>query len=202
MKALLSVLIIVILLIFGYNKYADYQRFSLENYQYQAISAPEGADRETAMLYYQKVAALDGYVITQWSTNEIDVRNPEEDDQETLAARASYDKLLGEVKFLENELNTSRLTTLESEKSFLKSQKRTRIKELFTTTSNNELRIGSRGALVFELQKLLNANGSNIPEDGNFQAVTFEALKEFQERNNLFPDGKLDMLTLDYLLEK
>lgn len=154
------------------------------------------------MLYHQKVSQLDGHIITQWSANGIDVRNPEDDDAQTLAARATYDKLLGEVKFLENKLqNPDEDATAENQR-LQKKKRHDRIKELFTTTSNNDLRIGSRGALVYELQKLLNKNGGSIPEDGNFQNVTFDALKSFEESNKLFPDGKLDMLTLEYLLEK
>lgn len=159
------------------------------------------SNAETLLHYHQKVADLDGHVITQWSANSIDVRNPEEDDAATLAARNTYDKLLGEVRFLEQKLQESPPEAVTKPPSKTSDTRYRRIKELFASTPNNTLRIGSRGALVYELQKLLNAKGSAIPEDGNFQLVTFQALRDFEASKSLYPDGKLDMLTLEYLLE-
>ena len=106
MKAILITILVVIVLIFGINKLLDQQRFTLENYQYQSIDEASIAVKDPLlkMRYYQKVAQLDGHVITQWSTEKIDVRHPENDDQTTLAARARYDELLGEVTYLEKQL--------------------------------------------------------------------------------------------------
>lgn len=202
MKAVLITILVVIILIFSYNKYSDYERFSLENYEYNTVDTSEKMDKATVMLYHQKVAQLNGFIITTWSANSIDVRNPDDDDEQTLAARAQYDKILGEVTYLESKLQKTADDDNASAVKLKKKERHDRIKELFTSTPNNALRIGSSGALVFELQKLLNLNGSNIPQDGNFQRVTFESLKSFEEANTLFPDGKLDMLTLEYLLEK
>ena len=168
MKVLLIAIIVIILAIFGYNTYADYQRFSLENYKYEAVAIADvkDADQTKLMLYHNKIAQLNGHVITQWSANHIDVRNPEDDDQATLAARATYDRLLGEVTYIEQQLKAA--TPAVDPEVQVKQQKHDRMKELFTTTPNNDLRIGSKGALVYELQKLLNTKGTTIPVDGNF----------------------------------
>ena len=42
--------------------------------------------------------------------------------------------------------------------------------------------------------------GFAIPSDGIFKEITENALKNFQEKNKLFPNGKIDLITLDYLL--
>lgn len=56
-------------------------------------------------------------------------------------------------------------------------------------TSTNNLQKGSNGNDVLELQKLLNQNGYNLEEDGNFGAKTLAAVKDYQQKNNLTVDG-------------
>ena len=56
-------------------------------------------------------------------------------------------------------------------------------------TSTNNLRQGSQGSDVTELQKLLNQNGYNLAEDGIFGNNTLAAVKDYQQKNNLAVDG-------------
>ena len=64
----------------------------------------------------------------------------------------------------------------------------------------NTLFYGEKSAFVYELQKLLTKKGFDIPVDGVYQNITSDALKSFEEKNNLFPDGKVDLMTLKALL--
>lgn len=48
---------------------------------------------------------------------------------------------------------------------------------------------GSQGSDVTDLQKLLNQNGYSLAEDGIFGAKTQEAVKDYQQKNNLSVDG-------------
>ncbi|MEJ6792525.1 MAG: peptidoglycan-binding domain-containing protein [Lacinutrix sp.] len=54
---------------------------------------------------------------------------------------------------------------------------------------------------MFELQKLLVKKGYSIPVDGVYESITSEALKSFEKKNNLYPDGKIDIMTLKALLD-
>ena len=56
-------------------------------------------------------------------------------------------------------------------------------------TSTNNLRQGSKGDDVLELQKLLNQNGYSLAEDGSFGPATLQAVKDYQQKNGLAVDG-------------
>lgn len=56
-------------------------------------------------------------------------------------------------------------------------------------TTRNQVSYGSQGSDVTEIQKLLNHNGYNLKADGIFGAKTQEAVKNYQQQNNLAVDG-------------
>lgn len=55
--------------------------------------------------------------------------------------------------------------------------------------TNNQIKYGSQGSDVKELQKLLNQNGYSLDEDGVFGSKTQSAVKDYQTKNNLTVDG-------------
>lgn len=56
-------------------------------------------------------------------------------------------------------------------------------------TTRNQISYGSQGSDVTELQKLLNQNGYTLDEDGIFGTKTQDAVKDYQQKNNLDVDG-------------
>lgn len=58
---------------------------------------------------------------------------------------------------------------------------------------------GSSGSVVRVLQQLLNFKGFSVTVDGEFSTTTEEAVKQFQQRNNLAVDGIVDAKTWYHL---
>ena len=219
MKQILIVILVVILLIFGYNQYSDYKRFHSPGVDYVSDKKIDlnYHDKNFLLNYYQAIEDLNSYVRTQWVTQDVDVRNPEDDDKDTQNAVLGYNKKLGTVKFYEDKLIESAILKKQGisnkeivffeqnglhakdYKQFLKR------KFLIDTYKSNpekySLKVGDYSSFIFELQKKLVEKGHEIPIDGLFRDITFNAVRAFEEKNGLFPDGKVDLLTLEYLVQ-
>ena len=204
MKQIIIFLLILILVAIGYGQYGKYKRFSLTEYEYKV---PENLDVDSSdkgllLDYYEAVETVNGHVITQWSSDGIDVRNPADDDEEELAAVSEYRKKLANVKFYETQLLNPSEAEKPKEALSEREQKNQMAKGMFyANPTANTLRIGERSALVYEIQRLINEKGDSIKQDGLFNVETFKALKAFEVKNKLYPDGKLDAITLEYLLK-
>jgi murein L,D-transpeptidase YcbB/YkuD len=185
----------------GYNVYDNWQRFNPPNYQYvSSVEIPKDFSENTLLLeYHESVAKLDGYVITQWSANDIDVRNPESDNAVTVSAVSEYATKLATVKYFESQLMTPSNTLAELPKD---SKKKALIEKMFYINPlQNEFKLGERSALIYEVQGILIKKGEVIKHDGLYRTETQKAIKKFEADNGLFSDGKMDALTLDALLK-
>ena len=219
MKTILASILVVILLIFGINQYKDYQRFHNPNNHYQPVDGILITDFNKSLMndYLKSITNLNGYMELQWSANGIDVRNPEKDDAKNQYASNQYNSLLSEVKFLENQLlqieklkNEGKSnqeiellikghkTTDQIKKEKKKNTYKTTLIDLYNLKSKS---FSSEETLVFEIQKLLNKKGYSIQIDGKYRKETTEAIKNFEQKNNFYPDGKIDLLTLKTLLQ-
>jgi hypothetical protein len=202
MKQIIIFLLIVIIGLIGWGQYKKYKRFSLSEYEYKIPEGLENAsDKDLLLDYFQAVEAVNGYVITQWSAHRIDVRNPKKENAETKAAVTEYRNKLANVKYFEQQLLNPGIKTEPDVISEEEKKKQLLRQQFYANPSANALRLGDQNALVFEIQRILIEKGDTIKHDGLFRTETFNALKSFEEKNGLFPDGKLDAITLEYLLK-
>ena len=205
MKAILITILVVILLIFGYNRYTDYKRYHPKHTDYEISDQidTDYYDQEAVYAYYEAVTKMNNFVTMQWTANGIDVRYPEEEDAHTQLAVEEYSRLRAQVKYHESKLLQAKKERQQEDSKVVDAQSliQKRLRNLFKSTVNNTLRQGDKGALVYEVQKLLVKKGYEIPLDGVFRTITYEALKTYEASKGLFPDGQLDALTLEYLIE-
>ena len=219
MKKPLIALIIIIVLIFSYNKYQDYKRFNGPQTNYKANKNIDISyhDKTTLFNYQNAISSLNGFVSTQWSMHNIDVLSPEKDTEQIQLAINTYAKKLAEVKHYESILTQS--TQLKGKglnnkdiklfeetgltiKGFQKQQKNKKHTQTIRDSfAEKDISMGQKSPLVFEIQKLLIYHGYSVENDGVFKTETSEALKAFEIKQNLLPDGKLDIISLEYLLE-
>lgn len=218
MKQIIIALLVVVFLILGFNLYSDYKRFHSPGSDYISSQKIDlnYYDSTTLQNYYQAIEEVNSYVRTAWANDDVDVRNPEDNDDDTKAVVSGYTKKLGVVKLYEDKLVQSAKMKSEGlndkdviafeESGFKAKDYNEFIKRKFlmeTFKSNPEkysLKVGDFNSFVYELQKILVKKGYNIPIDGLFRDITLKAVGAFEQKNGLFPDGKLDAVTLDYLL--
>lgn len=219
MKGIIIFLLVIIVSMLGYNQYQKYQRFHPKyvNYVSQDTMDTNYYDQKVVMNYYEAIEALNGYVISQWSTNRIDVRNPEKDNSVTTFAVNEYQKKLGQVKYYEailkqsaiyktKGLSNEEIKALEGNQLTEQALREYKEKQDFyvlfeKALSKKTLSIGDQGPWVYELQKSLATAGYTIKIDGRFREETYNALQDFEDKNELYPDGVLDGLTLSTLLK-
>lgn len=218
MKKILFFIIAIIILMFAYSEYKEYQRFHPENAN---LKVSETIDvnyynQEVVYNYYDALEAANNYMQMQWSANGIDVRSPEDDDEETALAVAEYGKKIAKLNYFKAVLEQSKtlkskglsnndIKFFESEGVSIAEYNKTKAeedfkKEILSMLPQKPLYSGEKSVFVYEMQKLLVKKGFDISVDGVYKNITSEALKSFEEKQNLFPDGKIDVITLKALL--
>ena len=220
MKKILIVILLVIIGIFGYNQYKDYQRYHSPNANYKISENIDTNYHNKSILfdYYKAVEGLNGYAIMQWSANGIDVKNPENDNEKTQYAVNEYRNKLAQIKYYEDILENSlkfknkglsnqQIKELETEGISAEAKEKkiaaeTYKKIMISSLPKQSIRLGSKSAFIYELQKLLVKKGYEIPIDGVYKNITSDALKNFEEKNQLLPDGQIDLFSLEKLLYK
>ncbi|PQJ82033.1 peptidoglycan-binding domain-containing protein [Polaribacter glomeratus] len=216
MKQLIIFILLIIAGLVGYVKYSQYKRYNSPEINYKTAKNLDVAyyNQELVLNYYQAVSNLDGYVMLQWSANEIDVRTPEEDTNKTKIAVDGYAKKLAKIKYyetiLENSLQLKEKGLSNKEVQFIeengldldsynKKLNFDKIKNLFDPKVN--LYKGEKNAIIYEVQKRLIVLGYKIQKDGVYRIETLEAIKKFEEKNDLLADGFIDVLTLEFMFQ-
>ncbi|WP_218599293.1 peptidoglycan-binding protein [Polaribacter sp. NJDZ03] len=216
MKQLIILLLLIIAFFIGYGQYSQYQRFNSPDVDYKTAKEIDVAyyNQEAVINYYKAIEDLNSFVKMQWTANNIDVRSPEEGTEETKLAVYTYADKVAIIKYYESKLEKSavlkkkglsneEILFLENSGIDLKSHQKliavNKIKSMFN--ADKKLDYGNKSALIFEIQKQLNLKGFEIKLDGVYKLETLNAIKGFEEKNNLFVDGVLDVLTLDALFE-
>ena len=215
MKQIIIFLLVIIAGLIGYGKYSQYKRYNSPELDYKSTKNIDlnYHDQEVVMNYYSAIESLNSYIAMQWSANKIDVRTPEDDDSETKIAVEGYSKKLARVKYYEalleesathkeNGLSNKEIKGIEirgMDIEMLENKVKMKlIKSMFDPST--AIKTKDESAFIYEVQKHLVKNGFNIKVDGIYWQETSDAIKAFEEKNQLFADGQLDALTVDLLI--
>jgi hypothetical protein len=219
MKKILLFILAVIVLIFAYSEYKEYQRFHPKNANIEISKTIdlEYHNQESVSNYYNALEVANNFMQMQWSTNQIDVRSPVKDNEETAFAVSEYGKKVANVNYYKTILERSKTLktkglTNEDIKFFEskgvsitdynKAESKLKQKQLLLKMMpEKDLRSNQNSPFIYEIQKLLIKKGYKIPLDGVYKNITSDALKSFEEKNNLYPDGKIDVITLEALMD-
>lgn len=216
MKQLIILLLLIIAFIIGFGKYQQYKRYNSPNADYKISEKIdlEYHNQEFVLHYYKAIEDLNSFIKMQWTANNIDVKTPEDDADQTKLAINKYADKLATIKYYESKLEKSALlktngfsnkeiqfleNTGTNHKTYQESIKINKIKSMFNP--DKVMVNGNKNVLIFEIQKQLNKKGFNVILDGVYKIETINAIKSFEEKNNLFSDGILDVLTLDALFQ-
>ncbi len=209
MKRLLAILIVIAILVYAYFNYIEDRRFNPpSDYDYPVSEQIDKNYFDSTLVrdYYETVLEIGNFARSSWAYDGVDVKLPDYGKTEDKLKAAYYKSLWASAKLLEGKLEKSKKL---KDQGYDDDEVRTIIEKELTP---NDLKLranayllglvrGSSGAAVWELQKMLNTLGDSIPEDGIFNLITTNRLKEFQTQNNLYPSGEVDEKTLKALLK-
>ncbi len=209
MKRLLTIVILLGVISYIAVQYLKDRRFNPPSEYDYAISEAIDTDYYDQLVvkeYYKTALEVGSYARSLWNNDGIDVRFMDKENFESTQATEYYELLEATAKMLENKLLKS--ATLKTQgysndqiKMLIEDGKTPEDLELMSKAYLIGLQIGTNGSEAWELQKLLNAKGDSIPEDGIFNMITYNRLRAFQTENDLFPSGQLDEQTLKALLK-
>lgn len=211
MKRIFAFGLVAFLLIYGYSKFREHQRFKAPStYDYVISDDIDVNYHNQSVLsqYYEKAQEIGQFARSVWSSERIDVMYPQEDEPEADLLVRRYMLMKAETERLEGILRNSK--RLKDEGFDNHDIRRMEVEGLSTKsyrflqtvgTSPVQLKMDDTGQLVYLLQQKLAALGYEIPLDGIFKEQTQKAILIFQEQQGLFPTGTVDNITFQKIIE-
>ncbi|MEM9326569.1 MAG: peptidoglycan-binding domain-containing protein [Bacteroidota bacterium] len=199
MKKLLIIIAIVTLPLIAFFQYKNYRRFHPPvAYEYKIHPEIDALYHDPSAVeeYYRKALEIGAFARSQWRNNGIDVRFPDEANNEAVIAAELYNTLLSRTRLLEAQLVKSyQLKATGKGNEEIKAIEEGAPPVLAAIWSERQplfsAQIGDVGEAVFMLQERLINKGYEHRLDGVFGVDTQNALTSFQQDNNLYPSGQM-----------
>ena len=209
MKRLLVIVILIGVVAYVAVQYLKDRRFnppSAYDYELSQNIDTDFYDRAVLKEYYKTALEVGSYARSLWRNNQIDVRFINDEDFESTRATEVYNEMIATAKMLETKLEMSAELKSKGYNDYevqMYFEQNLTPEELEFERNYHllDLKMGAKGAAVWELQKLLNTDSDSIPQDGIFNLITANRLKTFQQTNGLFPSGEVDEKTLKALIK-
>jgi hypothetical protein len=210
MKKLLAIIFIIGIPLLVFFQYQNYRRFHPPvNYEHPISDSIDVNYHDQALVkeYFTNAVELGAFARDQWFNHDIDVRFPDANNTAAKNAAKYYNMLASRTKMLEKKLKQSWIYKMEnySNEEIILIEKGANpdfIKYHVDREDFIGLGRGDNGQAVWDLQKILNSKGFNMPVDGTFGIETENSLKAFQDSLNIFSSGILDEETFEVLFKE
>jgi len=210
MKRFLPILAVLLLAVLVWFKFQDYRRIHPpEDYEYQAQTQVDPDYHEPSLVeeYFKKAYEVGSFARQMWASHLIDVRNPEADDPQHQHAVNYYNSLKARADFL--GLRLSRSLELKQQgfanadiKYMEDNAVTPQAYKILQKLAGNTFKFDDQGQGVWLIQQKLIDLSYEIPHDGIFKTETETALKDWQNKNDMYPSGIADWETLNKLFIK
>lgn len=212
MKKIVIVLIIILLSFIIYFQYKSYKKYhppTSYNYAINDSIDVSYYDPLIVQQYFENAYQLESFARQLWFNKGIDINFPDEEKDESGNALDYFRVLTAKTNILESKLIRSyKLKTLGFTNDEIKSMEKgispekMRYQQAVTSALQlDQLKIGDVGQEVWVLQNILIKKGYDIPKEGNFGSETLSAIKDFQEKKDLYPSGAINIATIKELIK-
>ena len=207
MKRILGIAVVIFLLIYGYSKYQEYQRFHPpSNYDYEISDEIDVNyhDQDVLARYYRGAEAIGQYARSVWTSHKIDVLHAREDRPQQQVFAEEYLRMKAEIAHLEDKLvQSARYKGQGFDNADIRmmelsgmSPQNYRFQKNIDHLGPVELKLKDQGQMVYLVQKKLAELGYELKQDGIYEKETQDIVVEFQEKSGLLPTGGVDALTV------
>jgi Putative peptidoglycan binding domain len=209
MKRIIILVVVVSLVALAITQYLRYKKFNVpNNYDYTVAENIDVNYHNASMLadYYTTAYQIGSLAREMWFNHSIDVKLTDKGDTQSINASLAYNQLWAKAKQIEGKLKEAkRLKDVGLSNEEIKYIEENGISEknyyVHKLLSGKVLKDGDVSEGVWELQKLLNKAGFEIPIDGKFSKITETAIMDFQKSQNEYPSGIADTKTVRLLIK-
>ena len=209
MKRLFYLVMIITLPLIAFFQFDRYRRFHPPtDYEYPLNSGIDATyhDPTLVLKYHTTAHQIGTYAKHCWRKWKLDVHSVNPTDPRYAEQLMTYQQYLATTQQLEGRLLQSASWKAEgysnAEIQQLEEGKTLTTEQFVESLINNPIlaKVGDRGPLVYEIQRALRKRSYDLPWDGIYRSETERDVRNFQEKQQLFPSGVVDKQTLLRLL--
>jgi len=206
MKKILPFVIAIFLGIIAFTTFVKYYKINAPVYAYEMLDQIDVNYYDQALVstYFKDIQELESFVRRTWYNHRINVLYIDNESEESVKYGTQFNLLKSKLSFIQAKLTDSyQLKKKGFDNLQIKKIHKEGIPQWHFDMDYRLLNLafGDSGEKVWLLQKKLKSFGYDIPVDGEFKNETEIALKAFQEKNNLYPGGKVNESTLRALIK-
>jgi len=207
MKKIIPIAIVIFLGIIAFSTFMKYHKINAPIYQYADLEHIDVNyyDQSLVSTYFSDIQELESFVRRTWYNHGINVLYIDNDNEKSVTYGTQFNLLKSKIAYIKGKLSLSYslkeegFTNIQIKQIVEEGKPKWHFEESYEMLS---AKFGDSGKATWLLQNKLKSFGYDIPLDGEFKNETETALKDFQEKNNLYPSGEVNESSLKALMKK